>query len=127
MLRSISYPLLSPQRIAASQEDEGTHMWHNDLAAHQHEVVDAHACPFPPRARLLPAGTAAGHTAFRTHFTAPVEEHPDVIAFLDLTYSAGNICAVVEHEWDQDLCRFDLLLQGEEFLAQLLARLCVSL
>ena len=93
----------------------------DDLPPHQHQVVDADARPLAARAGLLPA--AAANAQLGAHLTAPVQEHPDGVALLDLAHPAGDVGAVVEDEREHHLRRFDAFLQGEELLAEALARL----
>jgi len=101
-----------------------TYMRDYHLPAHQHQIVHPDPRPLPPTRRLLPARPA--HPELRAYFPAPVEEDPDGVAFFDAADAAGDVGAVVEDEGDEDLGGFDGVLQREEVLAELLARLGVA-
>ena len=49
-----------------------------------------------------------------------------MVALLDFAHPARDVGAVVEDEWDQDLCRFNAFLEDEELLAERFARLRVA-
>lgn len=98
----------------------------NHLPPHQHQIVHPDARPLPPARRLLRPGAARpAHAQLRAHFAAPVQEHPDGVAFFDAAHAAGDVGAVVEDEGDEDLGGSDGVLAREELLAQVFARLRV--
>lgn len=101
------------------ESSKGAYVRDDDFPPNQHQVIHAHPCPVAPTARLLPAPDAQ----LRAQLPAPVEEQPDVVAFLDLAGAAGDVGAVVEDKGDEDLGGLDGLLHREEFLAQLFAGL----
>lgn len=91
-------------------------MRNDDLSADQHKVIYAHTSPLSP-------ALVAANTQLRTHLPGLVQKQPDMLALLDLAFSAGNICAIVEDKRDDKVCRLDRFLHDQKFLAQLLALL----
>lgn len=101
-----------------------TYMRHYNVSSDQHEVVHSNSCP------IFPACSATSRPispcTLCADFTCSIQEEPNEVSFLHSATSTCSDLAIEEGEGQNEVRRFDSLLDLEVLFAQRLFQLSIA-
>lgn len=91
----------------------------NYIPPDKHQIINTNSSPLSTTIALRTTiALSACHAELCTDFPTSIKKQPDMVSLLDLHLARRDIRPVMKDKRNDDFCRFNGILEGEEFLTE---------